>query len=112
MRVWNIPEQKVQDWADVHEMVTAVAWSHNGEQAVVGSMKGKCRFYACTPRTHALEYTGQIGGFALLDSNICGSASGWPQIQRHATNARMLCKMQAKTACTSTSDSHWCLSRP
>ncbi|KAK9791592.1 hypothetical protein WJX73_008422 [Symbiochloris irregularis] len=60
VRVWNIPEQKVQDWADVHEMVTAVAWSHNGEQAVVGSMKGKCRFYSCAPRTHGLEYTGQI----------------------------------------------------
>ena len=64
--MWNIPEQRVADYADVHEMVTAVAWSANGEQAVVGSMKGKCRFYSCAPRTHALEYTGQIGGPASL----------------------------------------------
>lgn len=60
VRVWNIPEQKVVDYADVHEMVTAVAWDERGERVVVGSMKGKCRFYTCTPRTHALEYAAQI----------------------------------------------------
>lgn len=27
VRLWNIPEQRVVSWQDVHEMVTAVAYS-------------------------------------------------------------------------------------
>ena len=60
MRVWNIPEQRVVDWADVHEMVTATAFSPDGRRTVVGTMKGRCRFYQCEP-TFKLEYQAQIG---------------------------------------------------
>ena len=60
VRVWNIPEQRVVDWADVHEMVTATAFSPDGRRAVVGTMKGRCRFYQCEP-TFKLEYQAQIG---------------------------------------------------
>ena len=58
--MWNIPEQRVVDWADVHEMVTATAFSPDGRRAVVGTMKGRCRFYQCEP-TFKLEYQAQIG---------------------------------------------------
>ena len=40
VRVWNIPEQRVVDWADVHEMVTATAFSPDGRRAVVGDHEG------------------------------------------------------------------------
>ena len=60
VRVWNIPEQRVVDWADVHEMVTATAFSPDGRRTVVGTMKGRCRFYQCEP-TFKLEYQAQIG---------------------------------------------------
>jgi hypothetical protein len=60
VRVWNIPEQRVVDWADVHEMVTATAFAPDGRRAVVGTMKGRCRFYQCEP-TFKLEYQAQIG---------------------------------------------------
>lgn len=30
VRLWNIPEQRVVSWQDVHEMVTAVAYSPGG----------------------------------------------------------------------------------
>jgi len=57
--MWNIPDQRVVDWADVHEMVTAVNFSPDGAKAIVGTMKGKCRFYLCG--NFKLEYETQIG---------------------------------------------------
>ena len=65
MRVWNIPEQRVVDYADVHEMVTATAFAPDGRRAVVGTMKGRCRFYACEP-SFRLEYQAQIGVVTAL----------------------------------------------
>ena len=62
VRMWNIPEQRVVDYADVHEMVTATAFSVDGKKAIVGTMKGKCRFYQCEP-DFKLEYEAQIGEF-------------------------------------------------
>eukprot|EP00891_Asterochloris_glomerata_P003295 jgi/Astpho2/3295/e_gw1.00054.81.1_t len=47
VRMWNVPAQAVVDYADVHEMVTAVTFSLDGSKACVGTMKGKCRFYRC-----------------------------------------------------------------
>ena len=59
VRMWNIPDQQVVDWADVHEMVTAVNFAPEGAKAIVGTMKGKCRFYRCI--NFHLEYEAQIG---------------------------------------------------
>lgn len=62
VRIWNIPEQngRVVDYADVHEMVTATTFSADGARAIVGTMKGKCRFYQCSSH-YKLEYEAQIG---------------------------------------------------
>ena len=57
--MWNIPDQRVVDWADVHEMVTAVNFRPDGSKAIVCTMKGKCRFYRCS--NFQLEYEAQIG---------------------------------------------------
>ena len=69
VRVWNIPEQRVVDYADVHEMVTATAFAPDGRRAVVGTMKGRCRFYACEP-SFRLEYQAQIGACLLAHHSI------------------------------------------
>eukprot|EP00887_Chlorella_sp_A99_P008211 scaffold12.g8211.t1 len=45
-------------WQDVHEMVTAVSYSPDGRKAVVGTMKGKCRFYSIDK--NSLEYEAQL----------------------------------------------------
>ncbi|KAL4852781.1 WD repeat-containing protein 44 [Chlorella vulgaris] len=58
VRLWNIPEQRVVSWQDVHEMVTAVTYCLDGRKAVVGTMKGKCRFYTIESAT--LEYEAQL----------------------------------------------------
>jgi len=58
LRIWNIPDHNVADWVDVHEMVTAVSYTPDGKRAVVGTFKGKCKFYRA--ENNKLEYITQI----------------------------------------------------
>lgn len=48
VRVWNIPERRVVDWTDLHEMVTAACYTPDGQGAAVGSHKGNIRMYSIT----------------------------------------------------------------
>ena len=73
--MWNIPEQRVVDYADVHEMVTATAFAPDGRRAVVGTMKGRCRFYACEANFR-LEYQAQIGALPPASCLIVGYCRG------------------------------------
>ena len=59
VRLWNVPEQRVASWQDVHDMVTAVGYSRDGRRAVVGTMRGKCRFYSVSGKG-ILEYEAQL----------------------------------------------------
>ncbi|KAJ8557393.1 hypothetical protein K7X08_003018 [Anisodus acutangulus] len=45
VRIWGVPEKRVLDWADVHDIVTAVAYQPNGKGFIVGCISGTCRFY-------------------------------------------------------------------
>mmetsp|Transcript_1600 Transcript_1600/g.3523 ORF Transcript_1600/g.3523 Transcript_1600/m.3523 type:complete len:757 (+) Transcript_1600:184-2454(+) len=58
VRLWNIPEQTVTDWVNIHEMVTSTCFSPDGKKAVIGSYKGKCRFYSI--EENQFEYITQI----------------------------------------------------
>ena len=58
VRLWSIPEQTVVDWVNIHEMVTAVCFAPDGKKAVIGSYKGKCRFYSV--EGHQFEYITQM----------------------------------------------------
>ena len=58
LRIWNIPDHAVADWVDVHEMITSACYSTDGKQAIVGSYRGKCRFY--NAEGARLEYVTQI----------------------------------------------------
>ncbi|KAL2472835.1 Transducin/WD40 repeat-like superfamily protein [Forsythia ovata] len=48
VRIWSIPDRKVVDWNDLHEMVTAACYTPDGQGALVGSYKGSCRLYNTT----------------------------------------------------------------
>ncbi|XP_038997582.1 WD repeat-containing protein 44-like [Hibiscus syriacus] len=45
VRIWSIPDCKVVDWNDLHEMVTAACYMPDGQGALVGSYNGSCRLY-------------------------------------------------------------------
>ena len=38
----------VEDWNDLHEMVTAACYSSDGQVAMVGSHKGSCHLFDTT----------------------------------------------------------------
>ena len=59
VRLWNVPDSRVTSWQDIHDMVTAVTFSKDGSRAVVGSMRGKCRFYNLGI-SNTLEYEAQL----------------------------------------------------
>ncbi|KAF6156416.1 hypothetical protein GIB67_009074 [Kingdonia uniflora] len=48
VRIWSIPDRQVVDWTDLHEMVTSVCYTPDGQGALVGSHKGSCRLYDIT----------------------------------------------------------------
>lgn len=59
--VWAIPEQRVLDSADVHEMVTSAAWlPPDGRRVAVATLKGKVRFFGADEHGQ-LEYEAQVG---------------------------------------------------
>ncbi|KAG8383786.1 hypothetical protein BUALT_Bualt04G0049900 [Buddleja alternifolia] len=45
VRIWGITKRRVEDWANVTDIVTAVCYQPNGKGFVVGSVSGTCRFY-------------------------------------------------------------------
>ncbi|XP_077241712.1 uncharacterized protein LOC143882153 [Tasmannia lanceolata] len=48
VRIWSIPDRYVVHWNDLHEMVTAVCYTPDGQGALVGSHKGSCCLYNTT----------------------------------------------------------------
>lgn len=45
VRIWGVPRKRVLEWADAHDIVTAVAYQPNGKGFIVGCISGTCRFY-------------------------------------------------------------------
>lgn len=45
VRIWGVPGKRVLEWADAHDIVTAVAYQPNGQGFIVGCISGTCRFY-------------------------------------------------------------------
>ena len=56
LRVWNIPESRVVDWAPTSQMITSVAFTPAGKMAVAGLYTGEVIFY----QTDGLKYFTQI----------------------------------------------------
>ncbi|XP_022962704.1 lissencephaly-1 homolog [Cucurbita moschata] len=45
IRVWSVLKQRVVDWADVRDVITALAYQPDGKGFAIGSITGTCRFY-------------------------------------------------------------------
>ncbi|KAJ4951551.1 hypothetical protein NE237_028383 [Protea cynaroides] len=59
VRLWGVPEQRVVDWADARDIITAICYQSDGQRCIVGSITGNCRFYDSS------------GNRLQLDSQIC-----------------------------------------
>ncbi|KAJ1273487.1 hypothetical protein BS78_06G284400 [Paspalum vaginatum] len=58
VRIWNVRDRKIEDWNDLHEMVTAACYSPHGQVALVGSHKGSCHIFDTSEKK--LQYKSQI----------------------------------------------------
>ncbi|AQK71584.1 uncharacterized protein [Zea mays] len=45
VRVWDVSERRVVDWADAKDIITAVGYQPDGQGLIVGIAAGRCRFY-------------------------------------------------------------------
>ncbi|CAE5962155.1 unnamed protein product [Arabidopsis arenosa] len=45
VRIWDVTRCRVVDYIDIRDIVTAVCYRPDAKGAVIGSMKGNCRFY-------------------------------------------------------------------
>ncbi|RLM65435.1 WD repeat-containing protein 44-like [Panicum miliaceum] len=58
VRIWNVRDRKIEDWNDLHEMVTAACYSPDGQVALVGSHKGSCHIFDTSEKK--LQYESHI----------------------------------------------------
>ncbi len=56
LRIWNIPEHRVVEWAQTANIITAATFSPSGKMAVAGLYNGQCVFYL----TDGLKYRTQV----------------------------------------------------
>nr|KYP67836.1 WD repeat-containing protein 44 [Cajanus cajan] len=62
VRIWGLREQRVIDWADIIDVVSAISYQQNGKGFIVGSVTGTCRFYVASGKYFQLEAQIDIHG--------------------------------------------------
>ncbi|XP_027341530.1 WD repeat-containing protein 44-like isoform X2 [Abrus precatorius] len=55
VRIWGIQEERVIDWADIRDVISAISYQQDGQGFVVGSVTGTCRFYVASGKYFQLE---------------------------------------------------------
>ena len=69
LRLWSIPDKSVGFWNQVPDMITAVAFTPDGKQAIAGCLSGLCLFY----ETENLRYQTQVHVKSAHGKNAKGS---------------------------------------
>ncbi|CAL0306652.1 unnamed protein product [Lupinus luteus] len=55
VRIWGIREERVVDWADIRDVISAISYQKDGKGFVVGSITGTCHFYVASGKYFQLE---------------------------------------------------------
>ncbi|KAF8715547.1 hypothetical protein HU200_027206 [Digitaria exilis] len=45
VRIWDVLDRRVADWADTRNIITALSYQPDGKGFIVGTIAGACRFY-------------------------------------------------------------------
>lgn len=69
IRLWSIPDKNVAYWAQLQDMVTAVAFTSDGKTAIAGTLSGLCTLY----ETEGLKAHSQIHVRSNRGKNSKGS---------------------------------------
>ncbi|KAK7318465.1 hypothetical protein RJT34_03167 [Clitoria ternatea] len=69
VRIWGIREERVIDWADIRDAISAVSYLKDGKGFVVGSVTGTCRFYVASGKYFQLEAQIHVHGNKKTSAN-------------------------------------------
>lgn len=69
VRIWGVHEERVVDWADIRDMISAISYRPDGKGFVVGSITGTCRFYAASGKHFQLESQIHVNGKKRTSGN-------------------------------------------
>ena len=69
LRLWSIPDKSVAYWAELPDLITAVAFTPDGRMAIAGCLNGLCLFY----ETEGLRYHTQLHVRSSHGRNAKGS---------------------------------------
>ncbi|CAL1379946.1 unnamed protein product [Linum trigynum] len=69
VRIWGVSEARVIEWADVRDVISAICYKPDGKGFVVGSIRGRCRFYEVSANDLHLEAEIHIQGRKRTSSN-------------------------------------------
>ncbi|KAK7358848.1 hypothetical protein VNO77_00788 [Canavalia gladiata] len=69
VRIWGIREERVIDWADIRDVISAISYQQDGKGFVVGSVTGTCRFYVASGKYFQLEAQIDVDGKKKASGN-------------------------------------------
>ncbi|XP_004503956.1 uncharacterized protein [Cicer arietinum] len=69
VRIWGMREERVIDWTDIRDVISAISYQQDGKGFVVGSITGTCRFYVAAGKYFQLEAQIDIRGKKKASSN-------------------------------------------
>lgn len=73
LRLWSIPDKSVAYWAQVSDMITAVAFTPDGKTAIAGTLSGVCILYSTEGlRAHSQIHVRSTRGRNTKGSKITG----------------------------------------
>ncbi|XP_027942673.1 WD repeat-containing protein 44-like [Vigna unguiculata] len=69
VRIWGIHEERVVDWADIRDVISAISYRPDGQGFVVGSLTGTCRFYVTSGKHFQLDAQIRVNGKKRTSGN-------------------------------------------
>ncbi|CAJ1974685.1 unnamed protein product [Sphenostylis stenocarpa] len=69
VRIWGIHEERVVDWADIRDVISAISYRPDGQGFVVGSLAGTCRFYVSSGKHFQLDAQIRVKGKKRASGN-------------------------------------------
>ncbi|KAL3021049.1 hypothetical protein AAZX31_05G177200 [Glycine max] len=69
VRIWGIREERVIDWADIRDAISAISYQQDGKGFVVGSVTGTCCFYVASGTYFQLEAQIDVHGKKKASGN-------------------------------------------
>ncbi|OIW15356.1 hypothetical protein TanjilG_26729 [Lupinus angustifolius] len=69
VRIWGVLEERVVDWADIRDAVSAISYQPDGKGFVVGTLTGTCRFFIASGKHFRLETQTHVNGKKRTSGN-------------------------------------------